>query len=175
MRCSECGKGKCQCSAAWEFPPKARGGTENPAEVTSVGFSVGSLTNKPAFRNIAPVRAKDAEKISPADAGQATRPQPGEQSAGNTQQKVQRMKVKFVQACGTYTVGQEAELGQDAPEIAAGAALPVGAADRLLKMVAERKARDVGAIKAAFERGVKRGAFAPKDEAPLTLACSTAR
>lgn len=41
------------------FPANARGSRENPAKVTGVAFSVGSLTNKPAFRNISPVRAKE--------------------------------------------------------------------------------------------------------------------
>lgn len=39
------------------FPKGVRGSRENPAEVTGCAFSVGSLTNKPAFRNISAVRA----------------------------------------------------------------------------------------------------------------------
>lgn len=42
------------------FPDGVRGSASNPARVTGVAFSVGSLTNKPAFKNILPVRAKQA-------------------------------------------------------------------------------------------------------------------
>ena len=62
-RCSDCGLGWDGCDAArcegvMEFPDGVRGSLQNPAQVTGVAFSVGSLTNKPAFRNIDPVRAK---------------------------------------------------------------------------------------------------------------------
>lgn len=43
------------------FPKGARGARDNPAKVTAVAFSVGSLTNKPAFRQISPVRAKQTD------------------------------------------------------------------------------------------------------------------
>lgn len=46
------------------FPAKARGSRDNPAKVTGVAFSVGSLTNKPAFRNINPVKATEEEVVS---------------------------------------------------------------------------------------------------------------
>ena len=63
-KCSDCGEGwdacdAAKCSGVMEFPKGARGSVQNPAEVTGVAFSVGSLTNKPAFRSIDPVRAKD--------------------------------------------------------------------------------------------------------------------
>lgn len=63
-RCSDCGLGWDGCDAArcegvMEFPDGVRGSLQNPAQVTGVAFSVGSLTNKPAFRNIDPVRARD--------------------------------------------------------------------------------------------------------------------
>lgn len=40
------------------FPDGVRGSAKNPAEITGVAFCVGTLTNKPAFRNINPVMAK---------------------------------------------------------------------------------------------------------------------
>lgn len=50
---------QCSCGAGQlEFPKGVRGSVTNPARVTGVAFSVGSLTNKPAFRNILPVRCK---------------------------------------------------------------------------------------------------------------------
>lgn len=49
------------------FPKGARGSASNPASVTGVAFSVGSLTNKPAFRNISPVRAKEGEVVEGQD------------------------------------------------------------------------------------------------------------
>jgi hypothetical protein len=63
-KCSDCGLGWDGCDAArcegvMEFPDGVRGSLQNPAQVTGVAFSVGSLTNKPAFRNIDPVRARD--------------------------------------------------------------------------------------------------------------------
>ena len=42
------------------FPEGVRGSRSNPARITGVAFSVGSLTNKPAFKNILPVRAKES-------------------------------------------------------------------------------------------------------------------
>lgn len=41
------------------FPPGARGSAQNPARITGVDFVVGTLTNKPAFRNISPVKARE--------------------------------------------------------------------------------------------------------------------
>lgn len=51
------------------FPEGARGSRSNPAKVTGVSFSIGSLTNKPAFKNIVPVRAKEepAPEVAPLD------------------------------------------------------------------------------------------------------------
>ncbi len=45
------------------FPDGVKGSASNPARVTGVAFSVGSLTNKPAFKNILPVKAKDSGKV----------------------------------------------------------------------------------------------------------------
>lgn len=45
------------------FPKGVRGSKENPAKVTGCAFSVGSLTNKPAFRDILPVRAREVEEV----------------------------------------------------------------------------------------------------------------
>lgn len=47
------------------FPEGVRGSRSNPASITGVAFSVGSLTNKPAFKAILPVRAKEAQKATP--------------------------------------------------------------------------------------------------------------
>ena len=51
------------------FPAKARGGKDNPAEVTGIAYCVGTLTNKPAFRDIAPVKAKEGEAVVQAAGG----------------------------------------------------------------------------------------------------------
>lgn len=45
----------------WTFPDFVRGSASNPARITGVGFCVGALTNKPAFRAMPPVKAKLAE------------------------------------------------------------------------------------------------------------------
>lgn len=59
--CKDCrlSAAECQCGGDLEFPDGARGSASNPAEVIGVAFSVGSLTNKPAFKNILPVRARE--------------------------------------------------------------------------------------------------------------------
>jgi hypothetical protein len=41
------------------FPPGVRGSASNPARIIGVDFVVGTLTNKPAFRNMSPVKASD--------------------------------------------------------------------------------------------------------------------
>lgn len=64
--------GKCQCrhcdenikacecdSPAFYFPEGARGSLSKPAKITGVDFVVGTLTNKPAFRAMPPVKAKE--------------------------------------------------------------------------------------------------------------------
>lgn len=43
------------------FPEGARGSRSNPAKITGVDFCVGTLTNKPAFHSMSPVRAKDSK------------------------------------------------------------------------------------------------------------------
>jgi len=52
------------------FPSGARGSRQNPARVTGMAFSCGSITNKPAFLNIMPVKAKAAavEAVAPSSA-----------------------------------------------------------------------------------------------------------
>ena len=54
----------------WTFPDGVRGSASNPARLIAVNFVTGALTNKPAFRNMPPVKAKladvnadDADKI----------------------------------------------------------------------------------------------------------------
>lgn len=42
------------------FPEGARGSRSNPAQITGVDFCVGTLTNKPAFHSMSPVKASDA-------------------------------------------------------------------------------------------------------------------
>lgn len=41
------------------FPEGVRGSESNPAEITGCGFCVGTLTNKPAFREMSPVKARE--------------------------------------------------------------------------------------------------------------------
>lgn len=45
----------------YTFPEGVRGSTSNPARITGIDFCVGTLTNKPAFRNMPPVKAKLVE------------------------------------------------------------------------------------------------------------------
>jgi hypothetical protein len=45
----------------WTFPDGVRGSESNPARVTEVNFVVGALTNRPAFRSMPAVKAKQAD------------------------------------------------------------------------------------------------------------------
>ena len=45
----------------WSFPAFVRGSSGNPAKITGVNFCVGALTNKPAFRAMPAVKAKQAD------------------------------------------------------------------------------------------------------------------
>ena len=45
----------------WTFPDGVRGSERNPARLVGVNFVVGALTNRPAFRAMPPVKAKQAE------------------------------------------------------------------------------------------------------------------
>lgn len=67
-RCADCQQPAqaCDCGGPQAFPDGARGSASNPARITGVAFSVGSLTNKPAFKNILPVRAKQAGTVTAA-------------------------------------------------------------------------------------------------------------
>jgi hypothetical protein len=44
----------------WSFPAFVRGSETNPAKITGVNFVVGALTNKPAFRAMPMVKARQA-------------------------------------------------------------------------------------------------------------------
>ena len=45
------------------FPDGVRGSRSNPASITGVDFCVGTLTNKPAFHEMRPVKAKEAVQV----------------------------------------------------------------------------------------------------------------
>jgi hypothetical protein len=45
----------------WTFPDGIRGSESNPAHIIALNFVTGALTNKPAFKNMPPVKAKKAE------------------------------------------------------------------------------------------------------------------
>lgn len=49
----------------YTFPEGVRGSAANPARITGVAFCVGTLTNKPAFKAINPVMAKDLVPTEP--------------------------------------------------------------------------------------------------------------
>lgn len=53
---------KAECERGhWSFPPYVRGSSQSPATITGVNFVVGALTNKPAFRAMPAVKAKEAD------------------------------------------------------------------------------------------------------------------
>jgi hypothetical protein len=45
------------------FPEGVRGSTGNPARITGIDFCFGTLTNKPAFHNMEPVKARQGGKL----------------------------------------------------------------------------------------------------------------
>lgn len=53
-------KAKCKKNH-WTFPDGVRGSASNPASIIAVNFVTGALTNKPAFKNMPPVKAKKVE------------------------------------------------------------------------------------------------------------------
>jgi hypothetical protein len=46
------------------FPEGVRGSRSNPAEITGVDFCVGTLTNKPAFHAMSPVKGSEVEAVT---------------------------------------------------------------------------------------------------------------
>lgn len=57
---AEYAKAKCR-KGHWTFPDGVRGSESNPARIVALNFVTGAMTNKPAFRNMAPIKAKKAE------------------------------------------------------------------------------------------------------------------
>jgi hypothetical protein len=53
-------KAKCK-KGHWTFPDGVRGSASNPARMVAVSFVTGALTNKPAFKNMPPVKASKVE------------------------------------------------------------------------------------------------------------------
>ena len=47
-----------EADGVFTFPEGVRGSTSNPARITGLDFCFGTLTNKPAFRNMPPVKAR---------------------------------------------------------------------------------------------------------------------
>lgn len=47
-----------------QFPEGVRGSRSNPAQITGVDFCVGTLTNRPAFHSMSPVRSREAVMAS---------------------------------------------------------------------------------------------------------------
>jgi hypothetical protein len=50
--------------SVYTFPEGVRGSASNPARITGIDFCVGTLTNKPAFRAMPPVKAKQADTVT---------------------------------------------------------------------------------------------------------------
>lgn len=57
---------KAECERGhWSFPPYARGSSQSPARLVGVNFVVGALTNRPAFRAMPVVKARQADPSRP--------------------------------------------------------------------------------------------------------------
>jgi hypothetical protein len=144
------------------FPEGVRGSRSNPARVTGVNFSVGSLTNVPAFTNILPVRAKQAD------------PLPVKQPTADNNNNEPMTKLKFIKARGSWTAGQVAEV----PAADAVAAITSGDAEifnpsaesvqasntRLEQLQTAQKEQNGLLVDGAIVQARARGAIAPKDE-----------
>jgi hypothetical protein len=158
--CGSCGRKakSCECDGELSFPDGIRGSASNPAHVTGVSHkSVGSLTNWPAFKNILPVRAKQADT------------QPGDNDGSNINNKGLTMKVKLLKARGSHAAGAVADLqDKEAVEaIAAKDAMAFETWEEMETMRTERKAQREQRIKDAVTRAKARKAIAPKDETVL--------
>jgi len=84
-KCSRCEEtiSACDCEKpAFYFPPEARGSAEKPAQITGIDAVLGTLTNKPAFRAMPPVRAKHEDGTVTAG-GPGSGPKKGSGSTGN--------------------------------------------------------------------------------------------
>ncbi len=167
LKCSECDKksGKCVCSEphVWIFPDGARGSETNPAHVTRIDAqSVGSLTNWPAFREILPIAARQAD------------PQPANNP--NAETKV-IMKVKLIKARGNHAAGALVELAdaEAVQAIASGDAMTEREAaaiearekdtTELATIKAAEKKRHEDRIKASVVRAKERNAILKQDDA----------
>lgn len=49
------------------FPEGVRGSRSNPAEITGIDFVLGTITNKPAFREMSPVKARESGDVVAAE------------------------------------------------------------------------------------------------------------
>lgn len=79
----------------YRFQEGVRGSTANPARITGIDFCVGTLTNKPAFRNMPPVKAKlNEEGEEVIEAGAPT----GNDNASTKHRKLARESFRAAQA-----------------------------------------------------------------------------
>lgn len=183
--CSDCKKQEevCQCESPGVllFPEGARGSATNPARVTGVAFTIGSLTNKPAFKKMPPVKTTEAEtdeqlvhasapnidQIFDRLSKQATPPA----TNGNNQNKGTKMKVRIIKARGNYSAGKNlVEVSEeDGKALLDGgfAVSEVMAAqtDEIETLKTERKNGKVATIKAKIAEAKKRGAIPAADTA----------
>jgi len=91
-----------------QFPEGVRGSRSNPASITGVDFCVGTLTNKPAFHSMNPVRAKEGEKVAAMQgdaSAEMAKPVTKEETSGDNDEQWRR---ELVQDVPDYT---DAELG----------------------------------------------------------------
>lgn len=179
--CADCEKkvGVCKCNGPLTFPKGVRGSEGNPAKVTGIGFSVGSLTNKPAFKTIAPVKARqggtqppqkeptEQEKLDTIFASLAKQASPPAINNG-ANEKGQPMQIKIIKAHGDYKqeqVGKEVEVdaATAATLIANGYGVDAVEAARTEKLTNMVKASQASRIKDAVTRAKAREAIAPKD------------
>lgn len=106
--CSQCHEegGECACKGSiLEFPDGVRGSVSNPARVTGTAFVVGTLTNKPAFRAIAPVKAKEADAVKAAGTSEG---------AKRGWEHRERQRISF--NSGYHDAAHSHEQGWDRPE-----------------------------------------------------------
>ncbi len=65
----------------YQFPDGVRGSESNPAKITGCAFCLGTLTNKPAFREMSPVKAREAGAVKAAEPTKPTESIPFNASA----------------------------------------------------------------------------------------------
>lgn len=108
---AEYAKAKCK-NKHWTFPDGVRGSASNPARMIAVNFVTGALTNKPAFKNMPPVKAKFADIINEEEIIQSSGNSEGVKKSWETRKFKSPGKIYPAGHAPTFGVYHKDALGQ---------------------------------------------------------------